>query len=606
MKTFSQLVSESKEKENHGVMAFGRMNPPTTGHMKLVDKVKSVAKKVGAKHVVVVSHSQDSKKNPLSAEQKIHHLKRYSPDTNFKASSTEHPTIIHQAAQLHKQGVTHLHVVSGSDRVKEYHHLLHKYNGVKGAHGYYNFKSITVHSAGHRDPDAEGTKGMSASKMREHAKNKDFSSFRQGVPSHVSDEHARELMHDVRHGMGLHESVNRGLNKAIFVTGGPGSGKDIILRECLSQENIVEFSFSQIFDILADKHKLAMNSMKREYRNDYKIEAIKEHAPLIINGPADDIGRITYIKEELEELGYETMMVFVDTSEEVSKQRNNLLSKMMVESVRHEKWVKAQNNIATYDQLFENFVIFDNNDNKDFVKDNLDSILSETTHFFDNIRETVVGNYFLHLHESKQNAKEIQKSNLSSKGYPAQKLLKNNNAPYFQIQRKMGKKDDVRDGDVAPNSTYIFRTYSESKFQMDADKERRMKRGDRSLTGARVGSVDGVSPTFDTRGTTAAAGAGLGGDVTYKEETSRGGTREFSNDDVADFSAKSGGPKPNPLAEKKKTLKKFKEAIDDPGSTDMGVGGTLGGSTNKEPLQTPMDRYGMAGITIKKKKTGAK
>jgi hypothetical protein len=38
----------------------------------------------------------------------------------------------------------------------------------------------------------------------------------------------------------------------------------------------------------------------------------------------------------------------------------------------------------------------------------------------------------------------------------------------------------------------------------------------------------------------------------------------------------------------------------------MGVGGTLGGSTNKEPLQTPMDRYGMAGITIKKKKTGAK
>jgi cytidylate kinase len=606
MKTFSQLVVEAKEKEKHHVLAFGRMNPPTTGHMKLIDKVKSVAHKVGGDHTVIVSHSQDSKKNPLSGEQKIHHLKRYSPGTHFAASSKEKPTIMHHAAELHKQGVTHLHIVGGSDRVKEYHHLLHKYNGVKAGHGHYNFKSITVHSAGHRDPDAEGTEGMSASKMREHAKNKDFSSFRQGVPHHVSDEHARELMHHVRKGMGLHESVMRGLNKAIFVTGGPGSGKDIILRECIAEDGIVEMNFTQIFEIMADKHKLAMNSMKREYRKDYHIEAIKEHAPLIINGPADDIGKVTYIKEELEELGYETMMVFVDTTEETSKERNSLLSKVMVESIRHDKWTKAQNNIATYNQLFENFVLFDNNDNKEFMHDNLEEIFSETTHFFDNIRETVVGNIFMHLHENKQNSKKIQKDNLSAKGYPAKKLLKNNNAPYFQIQRKMGKQDDVRDGDVAPNSTYTFRTYSESKFQMDADKERRIKRGDKSLTGAKVGTPDGIGSTYDSRGSTAAAGAGLGGGDTYREENSRGGTQDFGNYDVAKFSGQAGGPKPNPLAEKKKTLRKFKEAIDDPGATDMGVGGTLGGSTNKEPLQTPMDRYGMAGITIKKKKSGAK
>ena len=78
MKSFLDIIKEEQQKEKHHVFAFGRMNPPTTGHLKLIDKVKEVAKKVGGSHSVVVSHSQDSKKNPLSAEQKLKHLKRYS------------------------------------------------------------------------------------------------------------------------------------------------------------------------------------------------------------------------------------------------------------------------------------------------------------------------------------------------------------------------------------------------------------------------------------------------------------------------------------------------------------------------------------------------
>ena len=77
MKSFLEL-SEAKETGKHAVMAFGRMNPPTTGHLKLIDKVKEVAHKVGGSHHIIVSHTQDSKKNPLSGEQKIKHLKRYS------------------------------------------------------------------------------------------------------------------------------------------------------------------------------------------------------------------------------------------------------------------------------------------------------------------------------------------------------------------------------------------------------------------------------------------------------------------------------------------------------------------------------------------------
>jgi len=186
MKSFLELVEESKQGENHHVMTFGRMNPPTTGHLKLIDKVKDVASKHNAGHSVVTSHSQDSKKNPLSAEQKVKHLKKYSPGTHFVASSKEHPTFLHHAAELHKKGVTHLHMVAGSDRVDEYKKKLSQYNGThKGA--LYHFKKITVHSAGHRDPDAEGSTGMSGTKMREHAKNKNFGEFRKGVPDHVSE-----------------------------------------------------------------------------------------------------------------------------------------------------------------------------------------------------------------------------------------------------------------------------------------------------------------------------------------------------------------------------------------------------------------------------------
>jgi purine-nucleoside phosphorylase len=156
----------TEQKENHAVFAFGRMNPPTTGHEVLVKKVHDVAKEVGGSHHVVLSHSQDPGKNPLSAEQKVKHAKRFFPGTNISVSDRESPSFLTQAAKLHKQGVTHLHMVAGSDRIPEYQNLLKKYNGThEGA--MFNFKKITVHSAGERDPDAEGTSGMSASKMQQ-------------------------------------------------------------------------------------------------------------------------------------------------------------------------------------------------------------------------------------------------------------------------------------------------------------------------------------------------------------------------------------------------------------------------------------------------------
>ena len=98
-------------------------------------------------------------------------------------------------------------MVVGSDRVTEFDTILQKYNGVKGRHGFYNFESINVISAGERDPDAEGVTGMSASKQRENARENDYSAFAQGVPSKMSDKDTRKLFNDVRKGLGLEEET---------------------------------------------------------------------------------------------------------------------------------------------------------------------------------------------------------------------------------------------------------------------------------------------------------------------------------------------------------------------------------------------------------------
>ena len=205
---FIDYLTEAPEK--HGVLAYGRMNPPTTGHEQVINKVHEVAKEHNAVHKVVLSHSQDKSKNPLPADVKVKHAQHAFPGTNIEAASKEHPTILHHAAAMASQGVKHLHVVAGSDRVEEYHKLLHKYNGVKSAHGSYNFKSIKVHSSGERDPDAEGTSGVSGTKMREHAAAGRKKKFHAALPSKMKPEHKEALYHDVRHHMGIQEAVAPG------------------------------------------------------------------------------------------------------------------------------------------------------------------------------------------------------------------------------------------------------------------------------------------------------------------------------------------------------------------------------------------------------------
>jgi nicotinic acid mononucleotide adenylyltransferase len=206
-------VANQDTPTNPVVFSFGRMNPPTTGHKVLVDRVQELAKENKAKHKIVLSHSQDPEKNPLTAEQKLKHAKRFFPGANVQAADKDNPSVIHQMKKLQQEGHDHVVMVVGSDRVEEMKRLLDGYNGKE-----FNFKKIDVVSAGHRDPDSEDeTQAMSASKMRSHAINRKFSEFKKGIPSHVHPEHAKELFNDVHKGMDIKiDSDTNGISLARY------------------------------------------------------------------------------------------------------------------------------------------------------------------------------------------------------------------------------------------------------------------------------------------------------------------------------------------------------------------------------------------------------
>jgi dephospho-CoA kinase len=414
MKLKEFLLKEEKEK--HAVLAFGRMNPPTTGHGVLVDKVKEIAKQHKATHHVVLSHSQDKAKNPLSPAQKLTHARRFFPGTNLSVSSKEHPTFLHHAAELHKKGVTHLHMVAGSDRVEEYKKKLAQYNGTH-KDALYNFKHIEVHSAGERDPDAEGTEGMSASKMRKHAGAGNFDEFKKGIPAHVPEHHAKELYNHVRKGMSVKESVkldlplddlfeqtlNEGVHdksifKAVFLAGGPGSGKDYVLSNTLDGHGLTEINSDKALEYLMDKKGLdkTMPASEKEVREVVRGKAknmtelrqrlaLLGRNGLIINGTGDDVEKIRKIKERLEEIGYETHMVAVNTADEVSKQRNIERGasggRTVPENIRKQKWDAVQNARPEFAKMFgDNYTEFDNSEDlrkatPDVVKAKKDEML---------------------------------------------------------------------------------------------------------------------------------------------------------------------------------------------------------------------------------------
>ena len=183
-------------------VAFGRFNPPTTGHEKLLNTVASSSD--DGDYVIIPSRSQDKKKNPLDPDMKVSVMKQMFPQHSEKIiNDPGNKTIFDILKRAHNDGYAGVRIVGGADRQKEFDKLVNNYNGKM-----YQFDNIEVRSAGDRDPDSDSVEGMSASKQRKAAAENDFDGFLRGVPTAMNKKAARELFDNVRKSMNIKEGWN--------------------------------------------------------------------------------------------------------------------------------------------------------------------------------------------------------------------------------------------------------------------------------------------------------------------------------------------------------------------------------------------------------------
>ena len=183
-------------------IAFGRFNPPTTGHEKLLNTVASSSD--DGDYVIVPSRSQDKKKNRLAPDTKISVMRQMFPDHSEKiVNDPANRTIFDVLKKAHNDGYSNVRIIGGGDRVAEFEKLSGNYNGKL-----YQFDNIEVRSAGDRDPDSDDVTGMSASKQRKYAAQGDLDNFLKGVPSAMNKKAAKELYNNIRTGMNVKEGWN--------------------------------------------------------------------------------------------------------------------------------------------------------------------------------------------------------------------------------------------------------------------------------------------------------------------------------------------------------------------------------------------------------------
>jgi len=185
-------------------ITFGRFNPPTIGHEKLLKKVAQQAKSSGGSYRIYPSRTEDPKKNPLDSGTKIRFMRQAYPDhANSIIDNEEMRTIFDVLSGLDADGYSSVNIVVGGDRVSEFNSLATKYNG-----DLYTFDDIKVISAGDRDPDGEGVEGMSASKMRKAAMEGDQDSFNKGIPAAMSKKDKEAMYLTLRQSMNVQESYD--------------------------------------------------------------------------------------------------------------------------------------------------------------------------------------------------------------------------------------------------------------------------------------------------------------------------------------------------------------------------------------------------------------
>ena len=364
------------------VFTFGRFNPITVGHGKLIEKVIKLAD--GSDHRIYASHTEDNSKNPLPYERKVSYLRKLFPQANI-TTDPKAVTVYAICRILSDQGYKDVTLVVGGDRISDFEkvrsYIRRETDKDFDPTKHYLFEKFNIVSAGERT-GKDTIAAASGTKMREYARANDFDSFLRDTPT-KNVALARDMFRDVQKKLvkedlvDLAEGVNdHGIFKAVFLAGGPGSGKDFIAAKLLGGTGLVELNSDVAFEMLMKKNNIPMIMDKEDSQRDAargKAKTItrererlffSQRKGVMINGTADDREKLTRIKHELEAIGYDTAMIFVNTTEDVAKQRNlergQRGGRTVPDNIAKEKWLDAQKNIGYYQHVFNPFLVVDN------------------------------------------------------------------------------------------------------------------------------------------------------------------------------------------------------------------------------------------------------
>ena len=340
------------------VFTFGRFNPPTTGHRRLVEKVEDIAKQTGAKPVVYASQSFDNKTNPLQFSEKIDLLRKLFPGVEVPIVPSV-KSAFDAMDHIVSEGYKDVTIVVGSDRVDEFKRIFTNYIKEESDPGFDARKHYDINykvvSAGKRNSISESISGTSGTKMRKYVTENDITSFLREFPSDNTNLARRTFQNIKRH---LTETtVSEKI--AIFVSGGPASGKDLIIRDLKETFHMKEVAPQDISGIVTQN--------------------------LIVNGRPQDMPRA---KLFLENLGYSTCFVNVVINDVSSRKRNTFRKRPLSEDKRKNKWKRYNLETKKLSESFSVSFVFDNSvsykDNPEFIQEQLEQMKTTLNENLDN------------------------------------------------------------------------------------------------------------------------------------------------------------------------------------------------------------------------------
>ena len=269
---------------------FGRFNPPTIGHERLISKVASVR---ADKFFIFPSWRQNSQTDPLPHKLKYRYMKRAFPRYSKNIiSNPKVKIVLHALVMLYDMGFEEVTMVVGSDRVRDFDSMLNRYNGIDSKHGYYEFPvDIRVVSAGQRNPDSKGVSGVSASKLRELVRNGDKDLFLYRLPTVMSKRDGQNLYDDLRKYMGIREHHEVGTN-----------AYREYLQTITPEEKVQNFVTERpLTDNEKKKKEEIVKALKRDHSNWERVRFMLLLLLLPRNGQlVENVGKILGVQKNLE------------------------------------------------------------------------------------------------------------------------------------------------------------------------------------------------------------------------------------------------------------------------------------------------------------------